>query len=190
MISPPIMRSWRTVISVAVQRRPKLRRIASTMPQLIAQVQIYVTVQRRDGRALWHPDLRWHDLSLLVHPDLQRLLDQPQETAIGNPLGDQRHELAVRDAGEVRLEVDLHDTPGPVIQVFSNREGRLLSIPLRPVAVGAVVKIGLKDRLHDEPHRRLDYAIFHRGNAERSRAPFGFGYLDHSHGRKLVALLA
>src|SRR5499426_3134412 len=178
------------IISVAVQRGTKLRWVAATMPQLIEQVQVDIAIQRGDWGALRHSDLRWHDLSLLAHPDLQRLFDQPQETAIGNPLGDQRHKLAVRDAGEVRLEVDLYDTPGPVVQVCSNREGRLLGIPLRPVAVGAVVKIRLKNRLHDEPHRFLYCYIFHRGNAERPCAPFGFGYLDHSHGRELVALLA
>jgi hypothetical protein len=52
------------------------------------------------------------------------------------------------------------------------------------------VKIRLKARLHDAPHCRLDDAIFHRGHAERSRAPLRFGYFDHAHGRKLVALLA
>src|SRR6516225_9194544 len=94
-----------TRMASSVQRCPQLRRVASPMPQLIEQVQGDVAIQRRDGRALRHPDLRWHDLPVLVHSDLQRLLDQLQETAISNPLGDQRHELTVRDAGEVRLEV-------------------------------------------------------------------------------------
>ena len=136
------------------------------------------------------PDLRRHHLPFLLYPDLQRLFDQLQQTAVGDPLRDQLHELAVRDAGEVRLEVDLDDAPSAVVQVFPNRDGRLLGVPLRPVAVGAVVKVCLKDGLHDEPHSSLDHTIFHRCDPERSRAPFGLGYLDHSHGRKLVALLA
>jgi hypothetical protein len=149
-----------------------------------------VAGHRRDGGALRHPNFRWHALPLLVHPDLQRLLDQLQETAISNPLGAQRPELAGQEAGKVRLEVDVHDAPGPVVQVFSKRQGRLFGSPLRPVAVGAVVTIGLTDGLHDEPQSRLDSAIFPRGAAERSRAPLGCGYLDHAHGRALGALLA
>ena len=98
--------------------------------------------------------------------------------------------LPVRDTGEVRLEINLHDTPGTVVQVFPNRHGCLLGVPLRPVPVGAVVKIRLKDRLQDELHGRLHHTIFHRRNPEGSRAAFRLGNLDHPHGRELVALLA
>ena len=72
------MCSWRTVIGVAVQRGTKLRRVAATVPQLIEQVQVNVTVQRRDRRALRHPDGRCHNLSLVLDPDFERLLDQLQ----------------------------------------------------------------------------------------------------------------
>ena len=48
----------------------------------------------------------------LILPDRERLLDQLQQTAVGDPPRDQRHQLAVRDNREVRLEINLHDTPG------------------------------------------------------------------------------
>ena len=52
------------IIGVAMQRRPQLRRIPSAMPHLVEQVQVNVTVQRRDGRPLRDP------LPLLVAPAL------------------------------------------------------------------------------------------------------------------------
>src|SRR5262249_12883370 len=119
------------------------------MPQVIQQVQVNVAVQRGNRGALRYPDLRWSYLTFVVHPDRQRLLDQLQQTPISNPLGDQYHQLPVRDTGEVRPEINLHDTPSPVVQVVANRQRCLLGIPLWPVAVGAVMKIGLKDRLQD-----------------------------------------
>ena len=160
------------------------------MPQVIHKVQVNVAVQRGDRGALRHPDLRWYHLSLDVRPDRQRLLDQLQQTAVGNPLRDQRHQLPVRDTREVRLEINLHDAPSTVIQVIPNRFGRLFGIPLRSVAVGAVVKIRLKDRLQDELHRRLHHAIFHRRNPEGSCAAFRLRNLDDPYGCELVLVLA
>ena len=86
-------------------------------------------------------------LSLVPDADLQRLLNQLQHTPIGNPLGDQLHQLPVRNTREVGLEVNFHHAPRMVIQVFANRQRRLPRVPFRPVAIGAGVEVRLKDRL-------------------------------------------
>src|SRR5262249_51378723 len=99
-------------------------------------------------------------------------------------------EFRVSVCPEEYSHINLHDAPSAVVQVIPNRLGGLFSAPLWPVAVGAVVKIRLKDRLQDELHRRLHHAIFHRRDAERSCPPFRLGNLDDPYRCELVVLRA
>ena len=73
-----------------------------------------------------------------------------------------------------------------VVQVLADRERRLLGVPLGPVAIGAVVDVGGKDRFEDQLHGRLHHTICSRRAAQRSDPALRLGHLDPPDRRQLV----
>jgi len=137
---------------------------------------------------LGYPNLRWFYLSLLPDTHLQRLLNQLQHTPVGNPLGDQLHQLPVRNTREVGFEINFHHTPRMFVQVCANRQRCLPRVPLGPVPVGAGVEVRLKDWLQDQLHGRLHHAIFYRRDAQGPGSAFRLGNRHHPDRRKLIVM--
>jgi len=118
------------------------------------------------------------------------LLAPLQHPAVSDPQAKQLEPFGVRDTIEIRVKLDLHDAPRPLLHILAESYGSVFGIPLRSVPRGAVMKLRFKDRFEDEFHGCLNDAIVYRRDAERSRPSLGLRNIDPSDGRKLGAVLA
>ena len=176
------------IIGIAMQRGSERGRIPPAVPDLIQEVQVDVAIQRRNGRPLRDPFRCWRDLALIEDPRLQAVFDEPQHTPIPHTLPDKPEQLAVRNGRKVALEINFHHRPGPSRQVGTEGLGRHLGVPVGPIAIGAVVEVGLENRLQHQLHCGLHYAILHHRNPERARTALGLRDVHPAHRLETVRL--
>jgi len=79
------------------------------------------------------------------------------------------------DAVEITGEVRINDFLASTAQSLLDGRDGLLCVPLRSIGVAVLMEIGLEDRLKDDDHGRLHYAVFDCGNAQRPQFPVSLG---------------
>ncbi len=106
------------IVGIALQRGTQLLRRAPLMPHLVSQGQGDRAVPRCQRRP-WR-DAPRGGLSLPVGRDaaLAALLEQPQQTPIDHALSASRHQLGVGHGRKGAVQSNVHDAPGPSIEVF------------------------------------------------------------------------
>ena len=89
---------------------------------------------------------------------------------------------AVKITGEVRINDFLASTH----QCVLNGRDRMFGVPLRSIGVAVLMEIGLEDRLKDDDHGCLHYAVFDCRDAQGPQFPVSLWDVNPPHGAGLV----
>ncbi len=100
--------------------------------------------------------------------------DQPQDRAVRDPDLQAFEQRIMRDRVEIRLQVRVVHRRQPGGHVLTDRVDRLMGVLARTEPIRAVQEVGLKDRLEDQQHRRLNDPVFDGGNTQRSQPAVRF----------------
>ena len=68
------------------------------------------------------------------------------------------------DSIKIALQIDVHNVDEPIIEPLVDLQAGMHGRPLWPVAIGAVLKVGLEEGLDHQPDRRLHDPVADRGN--------------------------
>jgi site-specific DNA recombinase len=137
---------------------------------------------RGEHAALWRPLLasavsgripraiaRFNNHRLEPHPN------QLQHRSIHDPLPHGCHQLLVGDGVEVRLQIRIVYFPAALLEIEFDLLQRIVRRSSRPESIRTVKEVRLEDRFHDQQHRRLHHAVFHRRDAQWAIFAVGFG---------------
>src|SRR5262249_11968550 len=109
--SPPIIRSWRTVISKPVQIRcpPAVTPNPPLAPEIENLMEVCVGKERRENRALRRSDRRGLHEPVFHDPCLEHPVDQAQAAFISNPLPQKLQQPLVIHRAEEATYVGLYE---------------------------------------------------------------------------------
>src|SRR5262249_41914896 len=137
-------------------------------PFIEHMVQVDVSKQRRQDRALRRPLLRLAVLLPVENSHVQALSDQSQERRVAHPLPKHLQEHLADDAVEVALDVSLQNPAHARRPPVEGTEG-LVCAASRPEAVRVGRENRLVDRFQQLAERPLYHLVLGRRDADRSR---------------------
>jgi hypothetical protein len=140
---------------------------------------------------LHHASLGMRQDPIFHHAGPQPLPHEPPHSAILDPVAQYCSPLGPVHAVEVSTHICVHHpaqalTHAPLAQLVP----RMVGAATPPKAIGAVVKVLLRDRLQPHRDRSLDHLVLDCGLADRASAPVPRFDPDTLDGRRLIASLA
>jgi site-specific DNA recombinase len=123
---------------------------------------------RSDDRTLWRSHRAFCPFPLLHDPGLQPFGQQPEDTAIADPMLQEPHHPGVADAVEERPDVGVQNPVHfPQIDPVGERVQRIVLGTPRPEPIGEAEEVRLVDGVQHLHHRALDDLVLQRRDAER-----------------------
>jgi site-specific DNA recombinase len=120
-------------------------------------------------RALRRPLLRLDHASIFEHACRQPFGNQPDDSAVANPMLDETDQPFPADLVEKGLNVAIeHPVDPPLPDPERERIQRLMLVALRSETVAEAQELRLIDRRQNCHHRRLDNLVLHGRDAKRT----------------------
>src|SRR5256712_4258478 len=171
----PILKTENEVVRVpdfiGFAPQPRLHHVLKPLIEHV--VQVNVGQQRANDLPLAHPRLRHQQPSVLQHPGLDPLPDQPENAPVVHPFLDQLHELTPHDRVKVRPDVCFQNIADrPPTDYPADLVERFLRTAPRTEAVRTLPEVLLVDRREQFQRGPLHDLVLQDGNGERSPRPF------------------
>src|ERR1700722_8806325 len=138
-------------------------------PLIIDMMEVNVRQERADDRALRRPFFRLDHASIFEHACRQPFGNQPDDSAVANPMLDETDQPIPADLVEKGLNVTIeHPVDPPLPDPERERIQCLMLVALRSEPVAETQELRLIDRRQDCHHCSLDDLVLYGRDAERS----------------------
>jgi hypothetical protein len=153
---------------------------------LIQDVQDNIRQEGRDDPAL-RSALGGRENSPVLHePSREKLSDEAEDVAIGNPFGNQVDDDLSVEVVVAGLDIAVGDDAETGIEAGQNGFNRLVGVTTWSEAVRAVSECGFENRLDEATNDLLSDSIPHGGNAQWAQFSVSLRDVDTTYGRRLV----
>src|SRR5437868_831834 len=131
----------------------------------------------------------YHLAICVQHSRLEPLLDQPEQTAVGDSQAEQLNQSIVTDVVKEALDVglDLEVVPSE-LKLHGQFINCVVCSFLRPIPITTAQEILLVDGLQYSSDRKLQQLVFYYWYPERSKSTVRFGYVVSTYQSGSVAL--